>query len=102
LNISENKGHILKGVVTISRENVETGEKEFLHQSTNIIPISGAQWLLMKAFGLYLDSKHDPSNPSLYEQLNRDTNLVIPDLNSDAGLNIGKPISEYTKRIILL
>ena len=96
MNISENKGHILKGVVTISRENVETGEKEFLHQSTNIIPISGAQWLLMKAFGLYLDSKHDPSNPSLYEQLDRDTNLVIPDLNSDAGLNIGKPISEYT------
>lgn len=96
MNINE-KGHILKGIVTISRENIETGEKEFLHQSTNIIPISGYQFLLMKAFGLYLDSKHDPSNTSLYEQLDRDTNLVIPDLNSDAGSNIGKPISAYTK-----
>lgn len=91
------RGGILKGVIEIHRENIITGEKEFIHKSHNIIPISGTQWLLMKCFGLYLDSKHDPSNPSLYEDLGRDTTLITPDLNADNGLNIGKSIATYTK-----
>ena len=82
----------LKGVVEIQRENKLTGEKEFVGRSTNIIPISGYQWILMKMFGLYLDSSHSKQ----YEDIGRDTSLIIPDLNNPGVYQIGVDPSKYT------
>lgn len=84
--------HYLKGVIEISRENVETGEKEFLERSSNIIPLSGMQWVLMKMFGLHLDSSHGTK----YEEIGQDTTLCVPDLNSDNMLGIGVDEKDYS------
>jgi len=86
LNISN--GINLTGEVTISRENILTGEKEECFRTHNTITISGSQWILMKMFGLHLDSIHDPSIP--YEDIGQDTSVVIPDLNDDNQLKIGR------------
>jgi hypothetical protein len=75
--------HGLKGVVQIYRKNKETGEVSFWNESHNIIPISGYQVILMKLFGLFLDSSHG----KITDNLTRDTTLAIPDLNN--VLNIG-------------
>lgn len=80
-----NKKHGLRGHVQIFRQNEETGEKTLWFEDDNIIPISGYQWILMKMFGLYLDSNHGDK----YEDKSQDTSLVIPDLNNDTKLNIG-------------
>lgn len=80
-----NKKHGLRGHVQIFRQNEETGEKTLWYEDDNIIPISGYQWILMKMFGLYLDSNHGDK----YADKSQDTTLVIPDLNSDTKLNIG-------------
>lgn len=88
--------HGLRGHVQIFRENMETGEVSLWEESDNIIPISGYQWILMKMFGLYLDSKHDPSDTSKYEVLDKDSTIAIPDLNTRATLPIGKPVNNYT------
>ena len=42
----------------------------------------------MKMFGLHLDSIHDPSIP--YEDIGQDTSVIIPDLNDDNQLKIGR------------
>jgi hypothetical protein len=88
--------HYLKGVVEISRRNKTTGETQFVHRGNNIIPISGYQWILMKMFGLYLDAPHHVS----YEQLDQDTNLVIPELNQTSstrnGMGIGVDPNNYS------
>jgi hypothetical protein len=89
--------HGLRGHVQVFRQNMETGETSLWDEGDNIIPISGYQWILMKMFGLYLDSKHDPSNATMYEVLDKDSTVVIPDLNGRANLSIGKPINSYTK-----
>lgn len=80
----------LKGVIDISRINTDSGEKEHLFTGTNIIPISGTSWILMKMFGLHLDSVHDPSIS--YENIGQDTSTIIPDLNSvdRPGMAIGR------------
>lgn len=80
----------LKGVIDISRINTDNGEKEHLFTGTNIIPISGTSWILMKMFGLHLDSVHDPSVS--YENIGQDTSTIIPDLNSvdRPGMAIGR------------
>lgn len=82
----------LHGIVSISRENIKTGEKEFVGKSDNVISISGYQWVLMKMFGLYLDSNHNVS----HETLNRDTNLIVPDLNASGTYQLGIDPSKYT------
>jgi hypothetical protein len=85
------KGHIkhgLRGHVKIELENTETKEKKFWYEDDNIIPISGTQWILMKMFGLHLDSVHDPNIN--YEVIGKDTSVVIPDLNEDSRLCIGR------------
>ena len=46
----------------------------------------------MKMFGLYLDAPHGVD----YERLNKDTNLVIPELNQDTLLGIGTDPTMYT------
>ena len=91
--------HGLRGHVTIYRENMLTGEKSLWEESDNIIPISGYQWILMKCFNLYLDSKHNPSDTSKYEVLGKDTTVVIPDLNARTELSIGKPVNQYTEMV---
>lgn len=85
----------LRGVVSISRQNIETGETEFVGTSTNIIPISGSQWILMKMFGLYLDSQHAVK----HETLGRDTNVVVPDLNASGAYQLGIDPANYTTMI---
>lgn len=88
--------HGLRGHVQVFRENMETGEISLWEESDNTITISGYQWLLMKCFNLYLDSKHDPSDTSKYEVLGKDSTIIIPDLNSRSSLPIGKPVNSYT------
>lgn len=83
----------LRGVVEISRENEITGEREFLERSTNIIPISGYQWILMKMFDLFLDSTHQNT---YREDIGKDTNLVIPDLNNASTMKIGVEPANYS------
>lgn len=92
----DHKKRGLRGHVRIFRENMETGEISLWDEDDNIIPISGYQWILMKMFGLYLDSKHDPSDASKYEVLGKDSTIVIPDLNSRSTLPIGKQVNNYT------
>lgn len=87
----------LHGVIHMVRENTVTGERIDLGTSENTITISGSQWILMKMFGLYLDSKHDPSDVSRYEVLGKDSTIITPDLNSRSSLPIGKQVNTYTK-----
>ena len=84
-----NQKHGLRGVIQIYRKNKETGEVSFWDESTNIIPISGYQFVLMKLFGLFLDSSHG----KVTDNLTRDTNLAMPDLNE--RLKIGVKPENY-------
>lgn len=86
--------HGLRGHVTITLENTETKETKLWYDDDNIIPISGYQWVLMKMFGLHLDSTHDPGVN--YENIGQDTTLVIPDLNNDDMLRIGTDPNKYS------
>ena len=86
MNINKNDSAHLHGIVEISRVNNITGETEVLNKSSNTIVISGAQYLLMKLFGLFMDTTHKLP----YENIGRDTNLVIPDMNAgtdEIGVN---------------
>lgn len=80
----------LHGHVKIEVEDSETKKKSLWYESDNIIPISGTSWILMKMFGLHLDSVHDPSVS--YENIGQDTSTIIPDLNSvdRPGMAIGR------------
>lgn len=71
----------LRGMVEISRVNTITGETELLSKDHNTVVISGAQYLLMKLFGLFMDTTHKLP----YEDIGRDTNLIIPDMNASTG-----------------
>lgn len=83
----------LRGMVEISRINTITGETELVSKSHNTVVISGAQYLLMKLFGLFLDTTHKLP----YENIGRDTNLVIPDMNASTGNDkIGVDPANYT------
>lgn len=83
----------LRGEVEITRENVITGEKELWCRSHNTIVVSGSQWILMKMFGLFLDTTHKLP----YENLGRDTNLVMPDLNTPTAMKIGVDPTNYSE-----
>lgn len=84
--------HYLKGVVEIYRRNTKTGKTKFVERGTNIISISGMQWILMKMFGLYLDAPHAVP----YEKLDKDTNLIIPELNQAGTMGIGVKPQDYS------
>lgn len=77
--------HGLRGHVTIIRENVKTGESGIWYEEDNIIPISGYQWILLKMFGLHLDSSHNVS----YENIGQDSTVIIPDLNNAGSYQLG-------------
>ena len=85
--------HGLHGHVQIFRQDKTTGEKSLWYENDNIIPLGGMQWILMKMFGLHLDSSH----ATKYEDIGQDTSLVVPDLNSETKLGIGVIDSEYTE-----
>lgn len=87
--------HGLHGHVSIYRRNKETGETTFWYEADNIIPISGYQWILMKMFGLHLDSIHN-NTPTGYEKLDQNTNVIVPDLNQDSKLRIGTAPENYS------
>jgi len=84
--------HGLHGHVTIFREDPETKQLSLWDEDDNIIPISGYQWILMKMFNLYLDSKHTSDS----DPMGKDTSVIIPDLNRTEQLGIGLDPSEYT------
>lgn len=91
-DMSHKEKHGLRGHVQIFRENKETKEKTLWYEADNIIPISGYQFVLMKMFGLYLDSQHHLD----YEDISRDTNLVIPDLNNSGAYKLGIDPEKYS------
>ena len=83
----------LRGHVEIIRENMKTGEKSLWYEDDNTIPISGYQWILMKMFGLYLDSSHNKP----YENIGKDTTVVVPDLNNSGTLQLGVDPTNYSE-----
>lgn len=82
----------LHGIIHITRENELTGEVQDCGVYHNIIPLAGYQTLLLKLFGLYLDSIHKQS----YEDIGKDTTVVTPDLNSTGSMSIGVDPTDYT------
>ena len=94
LSIKDKENHVtLRGHVQVFKENTKTGEKSLWDEGDNTITISGAQYILMKIFNLFLDSNH--ALP--YQVLGRDTNLVMTDLNASSAYKIGKNPNEYTR-----
>ena len=85
----------LMGEISIYRKNKNTGETILHEKSKNVISISGYQWILMKMFGLYLDSYHGEGTDA--DDMGRDSTIVIPDLNNDNQMAIGIAPTDYTK-----
>lgn len=82
----------LHGIIHITRENELTGETQDCGTYQNVVSISGYNLLLLKSFGLYLDSIHKQS----YEDIGKDTTVVTPDLNSTGSMSIGVDPTDYT------
>lgn len=82
----------LHGIIHITRENELTGETQDCGTYQNVVTISGYNWLLLRAFDLYLDSIHKQS----YEDIGKDTTVVTPDLNSTGSMSIGVDPTDYT------
>lgn len=82
----------LHGIIHITRENELTGEVQDCGTYQNVVSISGYNLLLLKLFGLYLDSIHKQS----YEDIGKDTTVVTPDLNSTGSMSIGVDPTDYT------
>lgn len=82
----------LHGIIHITRENELTGEVQDCGVYHNTVSISGYNWLLLRAFDLYLDSIHKQS----YEDIGKDTTVVTPDLNSTGSMSIGVDPTDYT------
>lgn len=88
---SSNDKHGLRGQVQVFIKNKQTNEKSLWCESSNIIPISGYQFVLMKIFNLYLDSSHGKE----FEDIGKDTTLIIPDLNNSGVYQLGVNPNEY-------
>lgn len=85
--------HGLHGHVSIYREDPDTKKLSLWDESDNIIPISGYQWILMKMFNLFLDSKHNAATTE--DEMRQDTTIAIPDLNEDNMMKIGTNPMNY-------
>lgn len=83
----------LVGEISIYRKNKNTGETVLHTKSKNVISISGYQWILMKMFGLYLDSYHGEGTDA--DDMGQDSTIIIPDLNNDDQMAIGTAPDEY-------
>lgn len=86
--------HGLRGHVSIYQQDPVTKKLTLWDEADNIIPISGYQWILMKMFDLFLDSKHDSSTTQ--DDMKQDTTIAIPDLNESGQMNIGVDPTNYT------
>lgn len=82
----------LKGVVRIYVEDPTTHKRTLWYQNHNTFVLSGMQWILMKMFGLHLDSNHGTK----YEEIDQDTTIAVPDLNDDNMLGIGVDTDDYS------
>lgn len=82
----------LKGVVRIYIEDPTTHKRTLCHEAHNTFVLSGMQWILMKMFGLHLDSNHGTK----YEEIDQDTTIAVPDLNDDNMLGIGVDTDDYS------
>lgn len=92
MNVNDDHSGLM-GEISIYRKNKTTGETVLHEKSTNVISISGYQWILMKMFGLYLDSNHgEGSDP---EDMGKDSTIIIPDLNNETQMSIGVDPNSY-------
>ncbi len=82
----------LHGHVQVFVRNKKTKETTLWSESDNVITISGYQNILLRSFGLRLDSRH--GSPYIDGNIGKDTNLITPDLNE--LMNIGEKPSSYT------
>lgn len=82
----------LHGHVQVFVRNKKTGKKTLWSESDNVITISGYQNILLRSFGLRLDSIHKASY--IDGNIGKDTNLITPDLNDTMG--IGEVPANYT------
>lgn len=92
MKIKENMQHGLHGHVQVFIKNRKTNETKLWSESDNVITISGYQNILLRSFGLRLDSNHNA--PYIDGNIGKDTNLITPDLND--LMNIGELPSSYT------
>lgn len=88
------RANALHGHVQVFVRNKKTGEKTLWSESDNVITLSGYQNILLRSFGLRLDSLHKVSY--IDSNIGRDTNLVTPDLNDQSVFGIGRKIDEYS------
>lgn len=86
--------HGLKGHVKILRKNKKTGEVSLWYENDNVITLSGYQWILMKMFGLFLDSNHGKDHVG--DNLSQDSTIAVPDLNNGDQMKIGVNPDNYT------
>jgi hypothetical protein len=88
------RANALHGHVQVFVRNKKTGEKKLWSESDNVITLSGYQNILLRSFGLRLDSLHKVSY--IDSNIGRDTNLVTPDLNDQSVFGIGRKIEDYS------
>ena len=88
------RANALHGHVQVFVRNKKTGEKTLWSESDNVITLSGYQNILLRSFGLRLDSIHKVSY--IDSNIGRDTNLVTPDLNDQSVFGIGRKIEDYS------
>lgn len=88
------RANTLHGHVQVFVRNKKTGEKKLWSESDNVITLSGYQNILLRSFGLRLDSLHKVSY--IDSNIGRDTNLVTPDLNDQSVFGIGRKIEDYS------
>lgn len=93
MKIKENMHHGLHGHVQVFVKNKKTNETTLWSESDNVITISGYQNILLRSFGLRLDSVHNAS--FIDGNIGKDTNLITPDLNDVLG--IGEVPASYTE-----
>lgn len=91
------RANTLHGHVQVFVRNKKTGEKKLWSESDNVITLSGYQNILLRSFGLRLDSLHKVSY--IDSNIGRDTNLVTPDLNDQSVFGIGRKIDEYSPMV---
>lgn len=91
------RSNALHGHVQVFVRNKKTGEKKLWSESDNVITLSGYQNILLRSFGLRLDSLHKVSY--IDSNIGRDTNLVTPDLNDQSVFGIGRKIDEYSPMV---
>lgn len=90
--------HGFHGHVQIYRRNKNTKETSLWYEGENVVTLSGYQFILTKILNLFLDSSHGHS----YDQKDKDTTLITPDLNEEegaysaGGMSIGVDPSLYT------